>query len=73
MYSASTKYLSLTELIGSNEKVKSYIDQIKVRLKSQVDKKFFEQSAAAQKSDIENEIIKIPFTKIRISIKQILR
>lgn len=66
---ASTKYSSLYELIGSNEKVKNYIEQIKQRLKSQVDKKFYEQSAAAQKSDIENEIFKIPLTNVRISLK----
>lgn len=66
---ASMKYSSLVELIGSNEKVGSYLEQIKVRLKSQVDKKFYEESAAAQKSDIENEIIKIPFTSIKISLK----
>ena len=66
---ASTKYSSLYELIGSNERVKNYIEQIKQRLKSHVDKKFYEQSAAAQKSEIENEIFKIPFTNIKISLK----
>lgn len=66
---ASTKYSSLIELIGSNEKVKSYLEQIKLRLKSHVDKKFYEQSAAANRSEIESEIIKIPFTRIGISLK----
>lgn len=66
---ASTKYSSLYELIGSNEKVKAYIEQIKQRLASQVDKKFYEQSEAAQKSEIENEIIKIPFTTYKINLK----
>lgn len=66
---ASTKYSSLYELIGSDEKVKSYIEQIKQRLKSQVEKKFFEQSAVAQNSDIENEIFKVPFTNLKVSLK----
>ena len=66
---ASTKYAGLFELIGSNDQVKAYIDQIDVRLKSQVEKNFYAQSAAAQNSEIENEEWKIPYIQLRINLK----
>jgi hypothetical protein len=66
---ASTKYSGLYELIGSSEQVNSYLEQINLRLKSQVEKKFYEQSAVAQNSEIENENWKIPFTSFHINLK----